>query len=194
MRHVINALLRVARVKLVDDTGPIQRLQIDEGDLGGFGGRRVIDKVPHFLQFGFASSPPLDSEVMLAAPAGDRTQTIAMGTNHQPSRQKNLQPGDACLYDVRGQYVRLTAAGLEIDCAGLPAVIRNCPTVTITATEKITLDAPNVECTGNFKADALLTADGTPVELGALRDAYNAHKHSNVSTGTGTSGTTDHTV
>jgi phage baseplate assembly protein V len=194
VKHLIRAMLRVGRIKLVDDSGPIQRFQIFEGSLGNVGGDRLIDKVAHIAQFGFASSPPLDSEVMLVAPAGDRTQTIALGTNHQPSRPKILKAGDAILYDVRGAMVWLSADGIIIDGAGLPIVVRNSPTVTVTAVEKITLDAPLTECTGNFKADRLLTGDGSPIELGALRDAYNAHKHTGVATGSGSSGTTDHAV
>ena len=194
MRAMVNAMLRVARITLVDDSGPIQRLQIDEGSLSAYGGRRIIDKVPHVQQFGFASSAPIGAEVMCTAPAGDRTQTIAIGTNHQASRPRILKGGDAMLYDARGAYVWLSEGGLVIDCAGLPAIVQNSPTITLRATEKVLIDAPNVECTGNFKADALLTADGTPIELGALRDAYNAHKHTGIATGSGTSGGTDHTV
>ena len=187
MRHVINALLRIARVKLVDDAGPIQRLQIDEGDLGSFGGRRIIDKVPHFLQFGFASSPPLDSEVMLAAPAGDRTQTIALGSNHQPSRIKNLQPGDSCQYDVRGQIVKMTDAGLIIDCAGLAMSIRNFSLLTITGPVRMNADL-------TVEGDIISDDGSSTVSVGALHRAYNAHKHAGVASGSDTSGTTDHTV
>ena len=74
---------------------------------------------------------------MLAAPAGDRTQTIALGTNHQPSRPKILKTGDSIQHDIRGAMVWLSEDGVIIDGAGLPMVIRNCPTLTVTATQKI---------------------------------------------------------
>ena len=187
-------LFGIGSVTLVDDSGEMQLLQITERSVGKGIADRIMDKIRRVTEFGFASVPPLGSEALVARRGGERIQSMVIGTSHRPSRPRNLQPGDTCLYDVRGAKVQLTENGLIIDCAGLPAVVQNSPTVTVTATEKILFDAPLTECTGDFKADKLLTADGTPVELGALRDAYNAHRHSGVSTGTGTSGGTDHTV
>ena len=187
-------LFGIGSVTLTDDTGDMQMLQVTERTAGHGIADRIMDKVRRVAEFGFASVPPIGSEALVARRNGERSQSMVIGTNHRASRPRNLQPGDTCLYDVRGAKVQLTENGLLIDCAGLPAVLQNCPTVTVTATEKILLDAPLTECTGNFKADKLLTGDGTPIELGALRDAYNAHKHTGVSTGSGTSGGTDHTV
>lgn len=187
-------LFGIGSVTLTDDTGDMQTVQVTERTAGHGIADRIMDKVRRVAEFGFASVPPIGSEALVARRNGERAQSMVIGTNHRASRPRNLQPGDTCLYDVRGAKVQLTANGLLIDCAGLPAVLQNCPTVTITATEKILLDAPLTECTGNFKADKLLTGDGTPIELGTLRDAYNAHKHTGVATGTASSGTTDHTV
>ena len=187
-------LFGIGSVTLTDDTGDMQMLQVTERTAGHGIADRIMDKVRRVAEFGFASVPPIGSEALVARRNGERAQSMVVGTNHRASRPRNLQPGDTCLYDVRGAKVQLTEKGLLIDCAGLPAVVQNCPTVTVKATEKILFDAPLTECTGNFKADALLTGDGTPIELGALRDAYNAHKHTGVSTGSGTSGGTDHAV
>jgi phage gp45-like len=164
VKHLLNALLRVGRAKLVDDTGPVQRVQVDEGDLGSYGGRRVIDKVAHVMQFGFSSAPPEDAELLLGAPGGDRAQTIAFGSNHQASRPRNLKPGDSCQYDVRGQVVKMTAEGLMIDCAGLPAIIRNFASLTVQG---------DIHVTG----DVISRSSGSPVSLNGLRDAYVEHVH-----------------
>jgi phage gp45-like len=184
MMHRIRALLRVARVRLVDGAGPIQRLQIDDGDLGAFGGRRIVDKVAHMLQFGFASSPPLGSEVVLGALGGDRSQTIALGTNHQDSRPRDLGEGDSCLYDQRGQRVWLTDEGIIVDGAGLdlPVTVLNVP--------KLRVEATRIECTG----DIVGFVDGTQISLKALHDAFNAHKHPGVAAGGASTGLTDHTA
>lgn len=180
MIHRFTALLRVARVLLVDDmSGPIQRLQIDDGDLGAVGGRRIVDRVAHILQFGFASVPPESSEVLLGSLGGDRSQTIALGSNHQPSRPRDLQPGDACLYDERGQRVWLTEGGIVVDAAGLEVTVRNAA--------KLRAECP-IESTGDITA----MVDGTPISLKALHDAYNAHKHPGVTAGAASTGTTDH--
>lgn len=125
MINRIVTMLRSGRVTLVDDSGPVQRVQIDEGSLGAVGGRRILDKVMKLGHFGFASIPPIGSEALLAAPNGERTHTMVIGTNHQPSRPRDMKPGDAAMYDVRGAKIELTDSGLVIDCAGLPAVIRN---------------------------------------------------------------------
>lgn len=193
IERIIN-LIGIGRITRVDDSGDLQLVQVTEGATGSGYADRVTDQVQRVSEFGFASVPPLDSEVLVLNKGGDRSKPLAIATSHKPSRPKNMQPGDAGIYDVRGAKVTLTENGLLIDCAGLPATLQNTTTVTIGATDKITLDAPSVECTGNFKADQLLTGDGTPVELGALRDAFNAHKHGGVQTGGGTSGISDHQV
>lgn len=218
--HRLQHMLRVGRVKLVDESGPIGRVQVDEGDLGKVGSRRIIDKVARIAHFGFAAVPPIGSEIMLASPGGDRSQSIAIGSNHQPSRLKDLQPGDSGIYDVRGAKVVLTEDGLLIDCAGLPAVVQNCPTITLRATGKVTIDAPTLEVlhdmtvagnstvsgnsavagdatvAGSFGVTGEITGDsgGSSVALGALHVAYNAHKHGGVKGGSDTSAVTDHTV
>lgn len=226
MRHWLNHLIRAARIRLVDDSDVIQRVQVDEGPLGPDGGRRLIDKVKFIGMFGVASVPPIDAEVLVLGMGGDRSRSIAIASNHQTSRLKNLKPGDSGLYDVRGAKLTFTENGLLIDCAGLPAVIQNCPTLRLVATEKVTIDAPTTEITHDLTVGGTLTvagdatlsgdvaiegdtttqgtitsagavtarAGGTAAELGAVRDAYVAHKHGAVKTGTDTSGVSDHLV
>lgn len=164
MKHLLNAVFRLGRTKLVDDSGPVQRVQVDEGDLGEYGGRRIIDNVAHVMHFGFASAPPLEAELLLGAIGGDRSQTIAFGSNHQQSRPRDLEPGDSCLYDDRGQIVKLTKDGLLIDCAGLSAVIRNFSSLKVFG---------DIQATG----DVIARCDATSVSLNGLHDAYDAHAH-----------------
>ncbi len=195
MHHLAN-LLGIGRITLVDDDEDLQRVQVTEGAVGDGFADRVTDNVPRVLEFGFASVPPVDSEVLLLRRNGDRAKSIAIGTNHRPSRPKRLKAGDAGIYDIRGATVMLTADGLVIDCAGLPAIVKNATTITLKATEKIVLDAPAVEATGTISVagEATVRADGTAVKVGELRDAYAAHKHSGISTGTSLSGLTDKAV
>jgi phage gp45-like len=110
---------------------------------------------------------------------GHRSKTIAIGTNHQPSRLRNLSLGDSAQHDVRGAYIWLTENGLVIDGAGLPATIRNCGTVTVEG---------DVHVTG----DIVSRFNGAPVSLNALRDAYHAHKRGGVQAGSASTGLTDH--
>jgi phage baseplate assembly protein V len=194
MRWLAN-LFGFGRIAVIDDSGPLQLVQFVEGAIGDGMQDRVSDKVRRVTDFGFASSPPLGSEAIALRRAANRSHSVVFATSHRPSRPKNLKPGDAGIYDVRGAKVMLTADGLLIDCAGLPAAIQNASTVTIAASDKIVLDG-DVEMTKTLKVSGEITADGdgSAVGLGALRDAYNAHKHGDVKAGTDTSGGTDHEV
>ena len=186
--HWLANLLGIGRAKVIDDTGDLQLMQVTEGAAGSGFADRVLDKVKRLTEFGFSSVPPIDSEVVMIRRGGDRACSLVIATSHRPSRPKNLKPGDVALYDVRGAIIKLTEHGLEIDCAGLEAKLTNC--------SKVTLDAPDVVLTGTLHVAGEITAmtGGSAVGLGALRDAYNAHHHTGVTTGSGSTGGTDHSV
>lgn len=191
-------IVGIGRATAVDDTGQLQLVQVTEGATGSGFADRITDKVTRTAEFGFSSSPPLESEVVMLRVAADRSGSIIISTSHRPSRPTGLQPGDTALYDVRGAIIKLSAAGMTIDAAGLPIVIQNA--------SKITLDSPEVEMTGKLTVAGDITASGdinvagnvtertsaTPISLGTLRDAYEAHKHTGVQTGSGSTGATDH--
>lgn len=175
----IRNLLGIGRATLADDSGELQLLQVTEGSSGKGVGDRITDKVRRICEFGFTSVPPMGAEVLVACRNGQRSTPMVLATSHRPSRPRNLQPGDSALYDVRGARVQLTAAGLVIDCAGLPAVIRNFSTLTVMGDLHVT-------------GDVISRSTGAAVSLNGLRDAYHAHGHTQVKAGTDTSGTTDH--
>lgn len=189
MRELLN-LFGVGHATMVDDDGEVQKLQLTEKAAGSGFKDRVTDKVRRVMEFGFTSVPPIDSEVLVIGLLGDRSGRIAIATSHRPSRIKGLKPGDVALYDVRGAKIVFSEDGLQIDCAGLDAVIENCTTLTIKASEKVRIEADQLEVTG----DVVSRADGTSVSLNALRDAYHAHKHTGVQTGSGSTGLTDRDV
>lgn len=196
-------LINVGLVSQADDSEEIQALQITQKAAGSGFMDRVLDRVRHVFSFGFTSVPPIGSVVAFLCRGGDRSNTMAFAIHHAASRPRGLQPGDSAMYDVRGVILKFTADGPILDCAGLPLIIRNA--------SKVTIDVPEVEITGSltvqgaFTAQADATVDGDlsvagtvsaltgghAIELGALRDKYDAHKHTGVTTGTGTSGPTD---
>lgn len=190
--RALQNLLGIGRATTIDDSNEVQTMQVTEGAAGSGFADRVIDKVKRVTEFGFSSAPPIDAEVVMFRRGGDRSCSMVIGTSHRPSRPRGLQPGDTVLYDVRGAVVKLTAGGLLIDAAGLPVVIQNA--------SEVTIDAPTVHLTGNLVVDGTIAAAGTvtglsegsEVEIGALRDAYNAHKHTGVSSGSASTGATDH--
>lgn len=189
MQGLLN-LFGIGHATMIDDDGEIQLLQLTERAAGSGFKDRITDKVRRVMEFGFTSVPPIDSEILVVSLLGDRSGRVAIASSHRPSRIKGLKPGDVAIYDVRGAKIVLTEDGLQIDCAGLEAVIENCTTLTIKASEKVRIEADELEVTG----DVVSRADGTSVSLNALRDAYQAHKHGGVQTGSGSTATTDRTI
>lgn len=164
----LKMMFSLGRVQLTDDTGPVQLHQVDMGPRNGAGPLSVHDKVPHVKEFGFASVPPLDADVFVAFLTGDRSSGVVLGSNHQPSRLKNLQPGDAALYDVRKAYVWLTPTGVVIDAAGQNVTIQNCAQATIVASTSVTLQTPTVHCTQDLQVDGKVTATGDISSAGTV--------------------------
>jgi phage baseplate assembly protein V len=180
MRGLLN-MIGIGRATLVDDAGDQQLIQITEGARGDGGHDLVTDKVPRVTEFGFTSVPPVGSVMMLLRRSGDRARSFIFGSHHAASRPKGLKPGDTAIYDVRGARVQLTADGLLIDCAGLPAMVQDFSTLTVNG---------DIHCTG----DLISRSTGNAVSLNALHDAYAIHKHTAVQTGTGVSGPIDKPV
>jgi phage gp45-like len=183
-------LIGIGRLKLVNDDHEIMGFQVSQGDTGSDTGEAITDDIPAVLHFGLSSNPPLESEVVMVRRGGDRSQSVAIGTSHRPSRPKGLKPGDTILYDVRGRHILLNADEIEIDAKGGPVRVVNATTVTIVASAKVRLETPSVETTGDF----IGRCDGAPVSLNALHDAYDAHKHNGVTAGAALTGPTDHNV
>ena len=141
-------LVRRGKVTLVDDSGPVQRLQGDFGPTGPSGGSLGIhDKIAMVYVYGFSSSPPADADLVLLAVGGDFANVVGIGTNHQPSRPTGLKPGESLQYDLWGNRIHLTEDGIIItDSTG------NC-TVTIDATG-MRIEGPNgsLDVGGNLTA------------------------------------------
>lgn len=206
-------MIQLGRIKTVDASGNVATLQVDLGPQDANGSLSLVDKIPFLQQFGFASVPPADSEVLVACLNGERSAPVALGTNNRQHRPpEGMQVGDSALYDSRGAYAWFGENGLVIDAAGLDVTVQNAANVTVTATTLVTLDAPNVKVTHNLEVDGNITApSGSITALGtirstsgdvtdqtgplsSLRQAYDGHKHTGVTTGGGTSGPTTQTV
>ena len=191
----LSNLIGIGEVTLADDSGDVRQLQVTERFSGTGFADRIIDKVLQPGDFGFASVPPLGAMATMLRRAADRARGVVISTSHPASRPKNLKPGDSVMYDLRGAKVQMTEDGLLIDCAGLPAIVQNATTITLKATQKVTIDTPEAEFTGTLHAAGQISTDADVVVAGhsvaALRSAYDAHKHTGVKAGTDTSAVTD---
>lgn len=161
------------RVKAVDDSGNVQLLQAKLGDL------ETRDKLPRLAEYGFASRPPIDSDAVAVFAAGDRSNGVVVATGHQPSRPKDLEDGEAMIYDKSGRWVKIGKDEIEIEAGGKPVKVKNASEV-------------EIECTVlKVTGDIVDHSGSNGVTLKELRDAYNAHHHTGVQTGGGTTGPTD---
>jgi phage baseplate assembly protein V len=159
------------RITAVDDSQTVQQLQIQMGAL------ETRDKTPRMVEYGLASSPPVSAEVVVVFIAGDRSTGIAIASNHQPSRPKNLQAGEVMLYDVEGKQIYLTKdGGIVIDAVNTPVAINNATTVTVNASQEVVLNTPLLQVNGSIKA----TGDITDAKrsMAADRALYDDHGHS----------------
>jgi phage gp45-like len=121
-------LVRAARVNIVNDSGNIQLIQMKGGEF------EIRDNMPRMAEYGFSSSPPPDSDVIAIFVGGDRSNGIVIATNHQPTRFKNLQTGEAVVYNNTGQFVYLTKDGIRIEAGGKPISINGDVNITGTLT------------------------------------------------------------
>lgn len=94
-------------VKLVDDAGGLQQLQVTLLD------GEVHDGVERFQDYGISSCPHPGAEHAFASVGGLRTAGIVLAVADRRYRLK-VAEGEVALYDDLGQSVWLKRAGVEI--------------------------------------------------------------------------------
>ncbi|HWF01546.1 MAG TPA: phage baseplate assembly protein [Caulobacteraceae bacterium] len=142
----ISMLVRRGKVKLVDDSGPVQLLQGDFGPVGTDGKSLGIrDKIRMVYVYGFSSSPPADADIILLAVGGDFANAVGIGTNHQPTRPTGLSQGDSVQYDVRGQKVLLSAEGITLTDQWDNQVVMAEGQITVKHSTKVIVEAPAIQ-------------------------------------------------
>ena len=179
----LQMLTGLGRVKLVNDAGQVQTLQLTLTPL------EIRDNTPRLAEFGFTSNPPAGADVAMLCVGGDRSNGLVIATGHQLYRLKGLASGDAAIYDSRGQSVWLTDGGIVVNGAGLPLVVNDTPTVTVNAATSVTLNTPTTHCTGNLDVDGNIVAQGDVSDHGnksmaGMRTVFNGHDHTDPQGGT----------
>lgn len=122
-------------LRLVDDAGGVQRVQVQVGP-------QTLDGIDRPQMYGFTSHPPAGGEVVVVFVGGNRDQGVVIGEGDRAHRPQGL--GDAtAIYDHRGQIIVLSDTGIEIRGVGRTLRITGCP--------KIEVDG-DIEATGDIKA------------------------------------------
>lgn len=172
----LQLLVGLGRSTLVDDSGPVQMLQLKLGAL------ELRDRTPRLADFGFTSNPPAGADAALLFVGGDRSNGVVIATGHQSYRLKGLASGDVAIYDSRGQSVWLTASGIVVNGAGFPLTVNDTPTVTVNAATQINLQTPKVACSGDLAVAGSVVAQGDISDHGnksmaGMRSVFNGHGH-----------------
>lgn len=106
MSPIITRVRRIclgAIIRSVNDDGDLQRMQVESI------GHSVYDNVERFGQFGFTSNPPAGLDAIIIERTGKH---IVVAVGDRKYRVKNLEPGDAAVYDIRGQQIILNETGI----------------------------------------------------------------------------------
>lgn len=152
-------------VRLVDDSGGLQRIQA--GLLAG----ETREGVEHVQGYGLTAHPIPGAELVAVFVGGNRDHGLAVAIDDRRHRPAGLEEGEVCLYSSAGQRILLRADG----------------DVVIATAGTVVMEAPSTHVLGNLEVDGTVTAlaAGASVELGAFRDAYNVHSHSETGGTTG---------
>jgi phage baseplate assembly protein V len=165
-----------ARVRFVNDAGPIQTMQVSMSAM------ETPDNRLRMTEFGFASNPPVGSDAIALHLSGDRGSGVVVATNHQPSRPRNLAAGESMLYSQDGKSVYITAAGgIVVQANGQDVVVNNAKDVTwnlsgklkIVAPGGVEFDAPLVASTGDIQDNSATNAR----TMATMRTIYDVHNH-----------------
>jgi len=159
LRRAVSLMIGRGIVKLVNDAGGFQELQIallaDE----------VSDKIPRVQNYGFTSNPQPGAQAVIACLGGNRNKAIAIAVDDPRYRPTGLQPGEAEMYTDEGDYIKF-ARGRIIQVVAGTKVSVTAPEVDLIASTKVSLQTPLVECTQNLKVDGNVTVLGTAAVTG----------------------------
>jgi len=159
IRRRIQQLFTRSVVRLVDSTTLMQSLQLEV--LKG----ETIDGIEHAEPYGFTSCPKAGAEAFIAAANGNRSHSIALVVADRRYRITGLQAGEVAIYTDEGDNITIKRGG----------------NIEVSAATKITLNSPQVECTGALSVAGNVTAGGDVSDatgsMQAIRDVYNTHTH-----------------
>ncbi|WP_392563198.1 phage baseplate assembly protein (plasmid) [Orbus sturtevantii] len=155
----IKMMIGIGQVVQVNDSGPIQIAQYQTA-------LESKDNTPRIAEFGFSSSLPADSDVVMVFIGGDRTNGIIVASNHKESRYKDLKQGETVIYNQWGDHIILSKSGITVQANSKP--------VKIVTTATVEIDAPLLTVTGQVIDN---TAGGNTETISQLRDRFNRHTH-----------------
>lgn len=146
LRNNLANVLSRAVVKMVDDAKKWQELQLQLGP------DEVRDQVERPQQYGFTSVPLAGAEAVVAFVGGRRDHGVVLAVDDRRYRVKSLQPGEVAIYTDQGDKVVFKRGG----------------TIEFTASTKVLINAPLVECSTDLKVSGKLDVTGKGTFSGAV--------------------------
>jgi phage baseplate assembly protein V len=175
VRDVLRRLLgivRRARVSLVDDTQPMQEVQITA----------LADDVlfsERFQSYGFTGVPLLGAEAIVLFVGAARNHPVVVAVDDRRYRMANLQPGEVAIYTDQGDYVVIRRGGaMELKAAA--GVTITSPSVHLTGSLTVDGDA-DVKGNANIEGSSGVTVPNGDVVAGAIDLKH--HTHTGVTSG-----------
>lgn len=162
----IAMMIGFGKTTLSEDGGNTQKVQYHNN-------MEVRDGTIRYTDFGFSSSLPAGSDVLIAYLNGNRSNAIIFASNHPSSRHQNLKSGESVLYNQWGLHILMTEEGIVIEAKDKEVTVNNANKVTVNASTEVLLNTPILKVTG----DIIDNCEGNKSTLKALRDSYNKHNH-----------------
>ena len=162
----IAMMIGFGKTTLSEDGGNTQKVQYHNN-------MEVRDGTIRYTDFGFSSSLPAGSDVLIAYLNGNRSNAIIFASNHPPSRHQNLKSGESVLYNQWGLHILMTEEGIVIEAKDKEVTVNNAKKVTVNASTEVLLNTPILKVTG----DIIDNCEGNKSTLKVLRDSYNKHNH-----------------
>lgn len=169
---LVLGVVGIARIKVTKDDGEQQLAQLNIRQGGPRELEEVIDDVPRLGHYGFAYRPPDGSEAVVLFVGGRRSSGVVVATGHRETRPRDLEPGEAMIFNALAEtFVKLSADG-------------------------------KIRSKGDWLHEGFFKATGDVLDHSATntatmkvhRDAYNGHHHGGVQAGGASTGVTDDPV
>ena len=143
-------MMMVAPVKITatDDDGPIHKAQVEIN-----GTPEVIDDMAVMQFYGITAHCPVNSDATALFVSGQRSNAVIVGTNNQKFRLRGLKSGEVALYTDKGDSIKISD-GRIIEVTAHEQVKITCKTALVVAEDKMRVESPRLECTGEIVAHA----------------------------------------
>lgn len=161
--RLIRNLIGIARVLRTEDGGPLQivRIEARQGEL-----RDAV----RLGEYGFASRPLSGAQAAYVASEGSRGQLIVIGTEDRRHRPQDIDEGEAGLYSILGNRIRVRPDG-SIEIIGTGPVSVTAPSVSVESDTTVDVTAQNVSVAAAVAANVTAPAialDGSMTIEGSL--------------------------